>query len=151
MSIASEKFMEIVNELGMTSEEQSAFYKISVGTRAAYVAKTKKVSRGDFSGFEGIKHPAVKRLTEQDAKDLKLGKVRAQLDFSKTDDRVLEAFRGSLEMMRHLAEAGDEAGETPTVAKKSNKRQRGKAIKGRAQARKAQRAHAESEHHHAGA
>jgi hypothetical protein len=146
MSIAVEKFKEIVDEVGLPWETQSAFHKVTVGGRAVYVAKTKKVSRVDISGFDGIKHPAVKRLTEQDAKDLKLGKVRAQIDFSKADDRILEAFRGTLEMMVHLSETEGE-GDVPTLAKKANKKNRGKAIKRKGDDKRAKAKQGEAENH----
>lgn len=136
MSVTQEALMDIVNEMELPIETQSAYHKISVGNRAVYVAKTKRVSRVDLSGFD-IKHPAVKRISENEAKELKLGKVRAQLDFSKPDDRVLEAFRSALEMMVHLAEVPETTEETPTVAKRGNKAKRRGAIKRKTETRKA--------------
>lgn len=139
MSVQSEKLLGIVEELGLQAEPMAAFYKVAVGGRAVYIAKSKKVARVDLSGFD-IKHPAVTRITEAEAKELKLGKVRGQINFDKTEDRVLEAFRTSLEMMKHLAEVPvEEAGTTPVLAKSANKRKRGKAIKRKHQARGARR------------
>lgn len=152
MSIAQEKLQEIISDLGLTTETQSAFHKVSVGGRSVYIAKTKKVSRVDVSGFDGIKHPAVKRIPEQDAKDLKLGKVRAQLDFTKSDEKVLEAFRGTLEMMVHLADVPAESDvPVPTVAKKANRKNRGKAIKRKGDEKRAARKHVAETEAHAGA
>lgn len=110
MSVKVEKLMEIVEELGLSAEPMSAYYKVACGDKAVYITRTQKVSRVDLSGFT-IKHPAVKELSEEDARALKLGRVRAQLDFSKSEERVLEAFRSSLAMMKHMA--GDE--EIPTL------------------------------------
>ncbi|MBV8068275.1 MAG: hypothetical protein JO270_00120 [Acidobacteriaceae bacterium] len=139
MSVQSEKLMEIVEELGLQAEPMAAFYKVAVGGRAVYIAKSKKVARVDLSGFD-IKHPAVTRISENEARELKLGKVRGQINFEKTEDRVLEAFRTSLEMMKHLAEVPvDEAGPTPVLAKNANKRNRKKAITRKAKGRAARK------------
>jgi hypothetical protein len=102
MSVEIEKLQEMVRDSGLKLEEQAAFYKVSMGGRAIYIAKTKKVSRVDLSGFD-FSHPAVRKVTDKEAKELKLGKVRAQLDFSKTEERVLEAFKTGLTLLKHLA------------------------------------------------
>jgi hypothetical protein len=139
MSVQSEKLLGIVEEMGLQAEEMAAFYKVAVGGRAVYIAKSKKVARVDLSGFD-IKHPAVTRLSESEAKELKLGKVRGQINFEKTEDRVLEAFRTSLEMMKHLAEVpAEETGPTPTLAKSANRRNRKKAITKKAKGRAARK------------
>jgi hypothetical protein len=138
MSVQSEKLLGIVEEMGLQAEPMAAFYKVAVGGRAVYIAKSKKVARVDLSGFD-IKHPAVTRITEADAKELKLGKVRGQINFEKTEERVLEAFRTSLEMMKHLAEVPVDEVETPVLAKSANKRNRKKAITKKAKGRAARK------------
>lgn len=139
MSVQSEKLMEIVNEMELPVEEMAAFYKVSEGGRAVYIAKSKKVSRVDISGFD-VKHPAIRHISAEEAKELKLGKVRAQIDFSKSEDRVIEALRTALSMMHHLAETPvDTTSATPTLAKTANKRNRKKAITKKAKARAAAR------------
>jgi DNA-directed RNA polymerase subunit L len=136
MGIKSEVLLGIVEELGLKAEPQAAFYKVSVGGRSVYIAKTKTVSRVDLSGFD-IKHPAVARISEQEAKELKLGKVRGQINFEKPEERVLEGFRTALEMMKHLAEQPVEEGaSTRAAAKAANRRKRGKAVRAKAQGRK---------------
>lgn len=102
MSIEIEKALELVRDAGFKPEEMAAYWKVSVGGRSVYIAKTQKVSRIDISGFE-FNHPAVKKYSDSDAKDLKMGKVRAQIDFSKSDDKVIEALQTALALLHHLA------------------------------------------------
>lgn len=89
--VALSKLLALVTAAGLTVEEQSAFYKVDVSGRRCYIAKTKMVSRIDVSGFEPDV-PGVTPLTEQEAKELRLGKVRGQVDFTKDEADVLEAF-----------------------------------------------------------
>lgn len=141
MSVQSEKLLAIVEEQGLQAEPMAAFFKVAVGGRAVYIAKTKKVSRVDLSGFD-IKHPAVSRLTEDEAKELKLGKVRGQINFEKSEEKVLEAFTTALQMMKHLAEEPADGTDTRKAAKSANKRNRSRAISRKARARKPAAAHA---------
>ncbi|MBV9125661.1 MAG: hypothetical protein JO112_20110 [Planctomycetes bacterium] len=75
-------------------EEGSANYKISgpKGDRRVYLFKSQL--RVDISGFT-VDHPGVRKISEQEAKDMHLGKVRGQLTF---DDRTeaLAAFEAAL-------------------------------------------------------
>jgi hypothetical protein len=136
--------MEIVTELGFEVEPKASFWKVAAGGRAIYVAKTQKVSRVDISGFD-FKHPAVKHLTPEEAHEKKLGRVRAQIDFTKSDDRVIEAFRTALNLMRHLAET-ENAGETPATAKAANRKARKAAVEAKAQAAKEAKKAKSAEH-----
>ncbi|MHB8407739.1 MAG: hypothetical protein ACYDHY_06450 [Acidiferrobacterales bacterium] len=116
MSIASEKLMELVEENGFAAEKKAGFLKIGSGGRSIYIAATKKVSRVDLSGFD-ITHPAVTKLTDNEAKKMRLGRVRAQLDFSKEDDLVLEAFATALSTMKWLS--SKKHGRTPATVTKA--------------------------------
>jgi hypothetical protein len=102
MSVEIQKLLDIVKESGLKAEEMAAFFKVQAGSCQVYIAKTKKVSRVDYSGFD-FQHPSIIRLSDKEAKELKLGRVRAQLDFSKSEDKVLEGFRTSLALMKHMA------------------------------------------------
>lgn len=104
MSVRSERFVEIAERMGLKVEKQAAYTKISVGDKAVYFANTQKVTRVDVSGFS-FQHPALKVLTAEEAKANKLGRVRGQLDFTKGEDAVIEAFTTALSLMRHLAGA----------------------------------------------
>lgn len=104
MSVKQERFVEIAQNQGLTVEKQAAFLKIGLGDKAIYVADTQKVTRVDISGFS-FEHPALKTLSPEEAKELKIGRVRGQLDFTKGEDAVLEAFTTACAMMRHLAGA----------------------------------------------
>jgi hypothetical protein len=97
-----EKLQAAVKRSGLKMQEQAAFWKVAIGECAIYIAKTQKVSRVDLSGFS-VRHSAITRLTETEAQKAKLGHVRGQLNFSKEDDRVLEAFSTALSEMKRLA------------------------------------------------
>lgn len=78
-------------DAGLEVDEKSGFLKITGATkgRAIYVAK--KGGRVDLSGFT-VQASAVKQITEEEARDKHLGKVRGQLDFTQADADVLAAF-----------------------------------------------------------
>lgn len=146
MSVQVDKLMEIVRDAGLEVEEQAAFYKIAVGSRAVYIAKTKKVSRVNLAGFD-FSHPAVQKITEKEARELKLGTVRAMIDFSKSEERVLEAFRTALGLIQHLA--GAPANDSTPVAAKGAQKSRRRGViqktaetRGRAKTKKETETHA---------
>lgn len=91
--ITADTITTLALEHGLEVKEQTGFYKIYKDQKAIYVAKNKGLlARVDFAGFE-LDHPVVRKLTEDDAKRMKLGKVRAQV-FPKhvdNDEQVLEA------------------------------------------------------------
>jgi|SRR6185369_12813826 len=93
MAIPFKKFEEILHELSIQFEPQSAFQKVSLTSGSIYVAKSKDVRRVDISGDVTVEHPALVHIPAEVARQKKLGKVRAQLDFSQPDELVLEAFR----------------------------------------------------------
>lgn len=92
-AITADTIVNRAKELGLEVQEQSAFYKIARDRKAVYVAKNKgALARIDLAGFE-LQHPAVQTLTEDEAKALRLGKVRGQIMPKKlgSDDQVHEA------------------------------------------------------------
>lgn len=80
---------------GLTTEEKSGFLKVTgtIKGRTVYVAR--KGGRVDLSGFT-VDAPAVKQISETEAKEKHLGKVRGQLDFNQADDAVLSAYDAAL-------------------------------------------------------
>ncbi len=99
------KLLGLVGEEGLKVEEQAAFHKIAGGDsgRVIYIAKTQKVTRVDLSGFE-IKHPGIKQISSTEAKELKLGRVRGQVDFTRDEKTVVGAFKAALRMVKNGAE-----------------------------------------------
>jgi hypothetical protein len=83
---------------GLSTEDKSGFTKIlgKQKGRAIYVAK--KGGRVDLSGFT-VESPAVAQISEEDARQKHLGKVRGQLDFNQADDAVLSAYDAALEIL----------------------------------------------------
>lgn len=84
----------IVKELGLEIKEQAAFYKIQGGGKIVYIAKSADVRRIDISGFTPTEnHPGILQISDEDAKARKLGKVRAQVDFSAPEEHIIYAIR----------------------------------------------------------
>jgi len=81
-------------------DKKSSFYKItgSIKGRAVYVAI--KGGRVDLSGFN-IEHASCSKLTEQEARDKHLGRVRGQLDFSHGDDVTMNGYDISLKELEN--------------------------------------------------
>ena len=80
---------------GLTLEEKNGFLKVNGGVRGKNVYIAKKGGRVDLSGFT-VDASAVKQITEQEAREKHLGKVRGQLDFDKSDEEILSAFDSAL-------------------------------------------------------
>jgi hypothetical protein len=89
------KLKELATAAGLETKENSGFLKINGGVKGKNVLIAKKGGRVDLSGFT-VEAAAVKQLSETEAREKHLGKVRGQIDFNKTDDEVLEAFSGAL-------------------------------------------------------
>lgn len=108
MGIAMDRFRRQIEQAGLKLDDTLGyFYAVRVGKYAVYLSKRETCGRIDLSGFS-IRHPAVKELPEDVLAKRKLGRVKAQLDFSRPDQAVLEAFRTALEFMKLRAKA-DEA------------------------------------------
>lgn len=108
MGIDISKFRSIVSNHGLKIEELTSFYAVRAGTRSMYLSKRDRCGRVDLSGFT-IDHPAVKDVPSDVATKRKLGRVKAQLDFSKDEAQVLDAFSSALEFMGALANAEEAA------------------------------------------
>lgn len=105
MAVDIEKLQKIVQDHGLKMEPMSAFYKIEAGGRRMYVTRTKRVSRVDLSGFH-FAHPGIITLEDDARHEKRMGRVEAQLDFTKREELVIEAFETALAFMQALA--GDE-------------------------------------------
>jgi hypothetical protein len=91
--VKNEQVMAIVKELGLETKNQAAFVKVQGGTKIVYISKSANVRRVDISGFSPSHHPAIVQISEADAKELKLGKVRAQVNFDQPEEEVIGAIR----------------------------------------------------------
>lgn len=83
---------------GLTVEDKSGFLKITGATKGRTVYVAKKGGRVDLSGFT-VEAPAVKQISEADAREKHLGKVRGQLDFNASDADVLSAYDAALSQL----------------------------------------------------
>lgn len=93
------KLKELATAAGLETKENSGFLKVNGGVKGKNVLIAKKGGRVDLSGFT-VEAAAVTQLSEQEARDKHLGKVRAQLDFNKSDDEVLAAFSAAVEGLK---------------------------------------------------
>jgi hypothetical protein len=98
-SVTTDELVAMAESRGLTVEEQASFYKVSRDRKAVYISKSKRgVGRIDLSGFE-MDHPAISALTAEQAKEMKLGKVRGQIMPARTPDGWLEAYEASLDRL----------------------------------------------------
>jgi len=90
-----DEMLRMASSVGLCVDENKSFHKITgtVEKRAVYIAT--KGGRVDLSGFD-IDHPSCNKISEDDAKQRHLGRVRGQLDFSKGDVQTIEAFEKAL-------------------------------------------------------
>lgn len=86
---------EAAKTAGLTLEDKSGFLKVTGTAKGRTVYIAKKGGRVDLSGFT-VEAAAVKQISETEAREKHLGKVRGQLDFDKTDEEVLTAFSAAL-------------------------------------------------------
>lgn len=98
-SVTPEQLVAMAEDRGLSVEEQASFYKVTRDRKAVYISKSKRgVGRIDLSGFE-MDHPAVAPLTAEQAKEMKLGKVRGQIIPARTPDGWLEAYSATLDRL----------------------------------------------------
>lgn len=89
------KLLEQATSAGLSTVEMSGFTKITGANKKLRVLVAKKGGRVDLSGFT-VEAAAIRQITEQEARQKHLGKVRGQIDFDKSDDEVLAAFSAAL-------------------------------------------------------
>lgn len=87
---------ELARKGGFTVQEKSGFLKVTGTCKGRSVYLARKGGRVDFSGFT-VSNGPVKQITEQEAKEKHLGKVRAQIDFeTASDDAALGIYNTAL-------------------------------------------------------
>lgn len=87
------ELVKLAQEQGLAVSETSGFYKVEGRAKGLRLYVAKKGSRLDLSGF-CVTHPAVKPITEAEAKAKRIGKVRGQ---------VLNALPADFKAAYHLA------------------------------------------------
>ena len=100
-SVSRETLMEVVQAAGLTVAEQSAYFKCTFegSPGRIYIAKTNKVTRTDLAGFQ-LNRPGIIIITPEEAKQLRLGKVQAQIDFTCDEALVVEALTKACEALK---------------------------------------------------
>lgn len=102
-SVARDELLQVARDAGLDVAEQSAYYRCSFSGSPAriYVAKTQKVSRVDLAEF-CVEHEGVREVTVEEAKSLRLGKIRGQLDFTREPTQILEAMTLACEELKSV-------------------------------------------------
>lgn len=103
--VTVDAILSLARELGCTVNELKSYYQLTApepNRKAVYVGKAKRfVTRIDASGFTPEPHPSITILTDQDAKDLKLGAVRGQI-LTKDSPEDMDVLEGVRAMVRGL-------------------------------------------------
>ena len=117
-TISQEKVEATIAQVaGISRLEQTAFTRLSgPGNLSVYVARTKRIGRAYLCGFT-IGHPAALPISEQEAKELKLGRVRGQLDFSRPEEEVLDALQIALFQVASAEPKATKAAKEPKAPK----------------------------------
>lgn len=102
----------LAKETGLNYIEKSGFAQVHGKRKGFKVYIALKGGRVDLSGFT-LDHPAFTQITEEEAKAKHLGKVRATVNFDKSDDEVTAGYKAALAEL--LVEPPPEA---PKPAKK---------------------------------
>ena len=100
-SIPLNELLDAVRARGLPIEEQAAFYNVPAGPRIMLIEKSRsgEVRRIDLKGCDDLKHPALRRLTREEAAEAHLGRVSRQINFASAEaaraafDLVLAAMR----------------------------------------------------------
>lgn len=87
--------VKLAKETGLNYIEKSGFAQVHGKRKGLKVYLALKGGRVDFSGFAPTAD-AVTQISEEEAKTKHLGKVRGTIDFDKTDEQILEAFKAGL-------------------------------------------------------
>ena len=80
---------------GLVVKDNSGFHKITGSAKGRSIYIAKKGGRVDLSGFT-LDSEAVKQISEEEAKDKHLGKVRGQLNFDSDDETILSTYTKAL-------------------------------------------------------
>jgi len=97
------ELIDIALENGLDVETMSAYHKCtdqSGGPCRIYIATSKNVARVHLT-FQFI-NKGVKLITPEDAKLLRMGTVRAELDFSYSKEETLDTFQSACHIMKDL-------------------------------------------------
>ena len=103
--IPVEMILNVIRSTGLKVQTMSAFHKCTTdveGPARIYVGKTKMVSRVHFAGLNLTPVPGLLQITAQEAKELRMGSVRAELDFSQDKDTVLGVLKAVCETVKYM-------------------------------------------------
>ena len=107
LKITAADLCNLATEVGANVQEQKSWFKVTNGEnrKALYIAKSKRiVTKVHFAGFVPEESDLIKQLSQEDAKELKLGAVRGELNTKNmaievTDDDIKECFESGLEQL----------------------------------------------------
>lgn len=101
--VEAERILGLVRESGLRTREQAGFIKVAGAARGAiYVARTRRISRIDVSGFEVPPREGGPPWAVVDLGGESFGAVRQRVDFSRTDEEVIETVSHILSLLRDM-------------------------------------------------
>lgn len=97
------RLLEAISASGNVLTENTGFHVVKGVAKGRIVYLAKKGGRADLNGFT-LDHPAIRQISEEEAKTKHLGKVRGTVDFDTPDEAVLEAFGLALAALTEVTE-----------------------------------------------
>ncbi len=96
-----DELLTIARQYRVPIEEKQAWWKLGAGSRRVYVAKGRDATRIHLTGLEELSHVAVTPLSESEAAQRHLGRVRGEIVVSRHPRAlVLEAFTRALRLIQ---------------------------------------------------
>jgi hypothetical protein len=109
-----DELLAIARQYQVPIEEKQAWWKIGAGPRRVYVAKGKEASRIHLTGLEEMSHAAITPLSESEASERHLGRVRGEILVSRHAGAVvLDAFTKALRMIQPGVSVPESSGPGP--------------------------------------
>lgn len=100
---------------GLNVETQSGYLKVTGPTKGLRIYIAKKGGKVFLNGFS-VTAPAILPISEEDAKQRHMGRVKAELDFNQADDAVLSAYDACVTVVASTVPPATQAAETATTA-----------------------------------
>jgi hypothetical protein len=97
-----ERIRDLARRHGLPIDEQAYFYRIGRGRRVMHVSRKDPPTRIDLKGLDELarRHRAIRQISAEQAQRGHLGKVRGQIDFSRSEEEILAAIEAALRKIR---------------------------------------------------
>jgi PHD/YefM family antitoxin component YafN of YafNO toxin-antitoxin module len=93
-----EQMMALIQARGLVIDEKSSFYQVTGNVKGLKVYVAIKGGRVDTSGFS-FEHPGLELITEEQARNRHIGKVRGTINFHVGDENAMAAYEEALSFL----------------------------------------------------